>query len=130
MNRARPPSHPTEGTMKTLKLAMPFAVALALSAPSVASAETGAVHDFLRGPLISPAAATLHIVPPAGGQVMLHRNGKAARWFVQPGFIQVQPGVTYELTGVRNNTVVFNSGLVARPGMMDVVWGGASDAPD
>ncbi len=117
--------------MKTTKLFAQLAVALGLlAAPSVASAETGAVHAFLRGPLINPASATLRIIPPSGGQVMLHRDGKAARWFVQPGLIQVEPGVTYEITAVRNNTVVFNSGLVARAGMTDVVWNNLSDTPD
>src|SRR5438105_3433289 len=89
----RPNPRPSEGAgkMKALKLFAPLAVALGLmAAPSVASAQdAGAVHSFLRGPLINPAAATLHIVPPAGGQVMIHRDGKAARWFVQPGLLTV-----------------------------------------
>ncbi len=117
--------------MKTFKLLAPLAAVLGLlAAPSVASADTGAVHNFLRGPIINPAAATLRIVPPSGGQVMLHREGKAARWFVQTGLVQVEPGVTYEITAVRNNAVVFNSGIVARPGVTDIVWNNLTDAPD
>lgn len=116
--------------MNTTKLFSQLAVALGLlTTPSLAVAETGAVHNFLRGPIINPVASTLRIVPPQGGQVMLHRAGKAARWFVQPGLVQVEPGATYELTAVRNNAVVFNSGIVARAGVLDVAWSNDSDTP-
>jgi hypothetical protein len=60
---------------------------------------------------------------------MLQRAGKAARWFVQPGVIQIEPGVTYDISAVRDNTIVFRSGIMAQPGLMDVVWTEASDTP-
>jgi hypothetical protein len=117
--------------MKTTRFCSQLAVALGLlTAPSLASAETGAVHAFLRGPFNHPASSTLHIVPPEGGQVMLHRDGKAARWFVAPGFVEVEPGVPYEVAAVRNNAIVFTSGVVARAGMLELVWTNASDAPN
>jgi hypothetical protein len=59
----------------------------------------------------------------------LHREGKTARWFLQPGIVAVKPGVNYAVTAVRDGEVLFDSGVVAQPGVLDLVWGDADPAP-
>ncbi|MBM4356677.1 MAG: hypothetical protein FJ096_01060 [Deltaproteobacteria bacterium] len=94
-----------------------------------ASAEPAPVQRFLRGPWFRPSASTLRISPPRGGHVILHRDGKPARWFLQPAAIQVEPGVTYAVTAVRGDEVLFDSGVVARAGILDLVWTDETSTP-
>jgi hypothetical protein len=103
--------------------------ALLFAAPSTARAEAGPVQRFLRGPYFPVAASTLRIVPPPGGHVMLHRDGKPVRWFMVPSAISVEPGIPYAVTAVRDDRVVFDSGIVARPGILDLAWSEA-DTPN
>lgn len=105
-----------------------FALAV-LALSNVASAEIGPVQRFLRGPLLPARSSALRIVPPAGGHVLLHREGKPARWFLQPGLVTVEPGVPYAITAVRDGEVLFDSGVVARPGLLSLTWEESATAP-
>lgn len=100
-----------------------------LAIPASAVANPGPVQSFLRGPYFQPSAATLRIFPPSGGHVMLHRDGKPVRWFINPSALTVEPGVTYAVTAVRDDKVIFDSGVVARAGILDLSWDQGRDAP-
>lgn len=132
MTAPLPSSYPSKvATMNLRKHLGPIALALGiLSTSASASADdVGLVQRYLRGPFFQPSAATLRIQPPPGGHAILHRNGKPVRWFMIPAAVQVEPGATYALTAVRGDQVIFDTGIMARPGVLDVVWGAASDAP-
>ncbi len=105
-----------------------ISLATGVLVPAAAGADTGPVQSFLRGPFFPPGDSTLRIVPPRGGHVMLHRSGKPVRWFMTPMALRVEPGVTYAVTAVRDEKVVFDSGVVARAGILDLVWT-ESDSP-
>jgi len=116
---------------KTQLLFAQLAVAMALLiAPATAFAGGGPVYNALRGPVLDPYATTmLQVVPPKGGYVMVHRGGKLVTWFQQAGAMSVVPNQSYNLAAIVGSTMVFNGGIVARPGLTSVVWSGNSATP-
>jgi hypothetical protein len=48
---------------------------------------------------------------------------------LQAAAVQVEPGVTYAVTAVRDDQVLFDSGVVARAGILDLVWAGDEAEP-
>jgi hypothetical protein len=71
---------------------------------------------------LDASAATIRVVPPRGANVMIYRNNKVEGWFVAPGVTTVQPGEVYGIVATRGTNVLFNAGLLLRPGWTDVVW--------
>ena len=112
---------------KTTKLLLPFLVALSLlAAPAVALAQTGPVHQVLAGTVFDPAATNLRIVPPKGGMVLVYRDGKAVGWLMRAGYLTVKPNRLYGVVATRGTTMLFNAGLMVRPGLTELVWKGDS----
>lgn len=103
--------------------------ALSTVSPAGAEGPVSPLQRLLRGPWFPAASSLLRVTPPRGGHVMLHREGKVSRWFLQPAIIRVEPGVTYGVTAIRDGSVLSDSGLVARPGMLDVNWASLDGAP-
>lgn len=90
--------------------------------PASVNADPGSVQLFLQRQYAQPIDSIIRITPPNGGYVMLHREGKPVRWIAIPTAIRVESWITYTLTAVINGNIVFNSGIVARIGILDVYW--------
>ncbi len=112
-------------TWKLLTIAAAVCAAL-LSVSATATA--GPVNRALTGGILDPYATTLRVVPPRGGMVMVHQNGKAVGWFMQAGIVNVTPNQIYGLTATRGTHVLFNASIVAREGYTQAIWG-EDDAP-
>ena len=99
-------------------------LALALCTLAIpAAAQAGPVNDVLRADrLPPPGQATVRIVPPRGGTVMLYRGGKVAGWFMRPGFAQVDARVPYGVMATRGTAVLFHAGISMNPGLTELVW--------
>ncbi len=109
--------------MSQTKLFLQMAIVLAaLAVPAAASAQSGAVHDALRGTAFDPYASTIRVVPPRGGAVMVYRRGKLTGWWLQPGIATVRPGHVYGVLATRGTRMVFNAGILIRPGATELVW--------
>jgi hypothetical protein len=109
--------------MNKTKLFLQTAIVLAaLAIPAAASAQSGAVHDALRGSVFDPYASTISVVPPRGGAVMVYRHGKVTGWYLQPGIATVRPGQVYGVLATRGTRMVFNAGILIRPGATELVW--------
>lgn len=87
------------------------------------------VVGALNGPRLDPMAATARIVPPRGGTVMLYRDGKMKGWFTQASYAKLEPGRVYGVVATRGSSMLFNAGIIARPGLTEVVWEGSNKAP-
>ncbi|HZO13425.1 MAG TPA: hypothetical protein VFB62_09195 [Polyangiaceae bacterium] len=100
-------------------------IALALCTLAIpAAAQAGPVHDALRADrLPPPGQATVRIVPPRGGTVMLYRGGQVVGWFMRPGFAQVDARVPYGIMATRGTAVLFHAGITMNPGLTELVWG-------
>ena len=86
------------------------------------NADTDTVQSFLQRKYAQPLDSIIRITPPIGGYAILHREGKPVRWIMIPTAIRVEPWITYTLTAVINENIVFNSGIVARIGTLDICW--------
>ncbi len=115
-----------EGNLMTkTKLFLQMAIVLAaLAVPAVASANPSSIHDALRGTAFDPYASTIRIVPPKGGAVLVYRHGKAVGWYLQPGIATVRPGAVYGVLATKGTRMVFNGGVLIRPGATEMVWNG------
>jgi len=105
------------------------AAASAQPAPSYGGPQVlpGKVPGPLRGTPADPAATTLHLTPPRGGMVMLHRKNKTLQWYTTSAMVTLQPGVAYGITATRGGTMLFNQRIVLQPGVTQLSWspGGA-----
>jgi len=111
--------------MSKTKLFLQMAIVLAaLAIPAVASADPGTIHDALRGTAFDPYATTMRIVPPKGGAVLVYRRGKAVGWWLQPGITTVRPGQVYGVLATKGTRMIFNGGVLVRPGTTSLVWDG------
>jgi hypothetical protein len=98
----------------------------ALLFPALASAQPVFVGQ--RGPLTgSPldpfAPSRVQIVPPNGGYVVMYRGDAILGWWTQPGLAVVEPGQVYSVAAARGPFLLFQSGIVFRPGLTALVWG-------
>ncbi len=82
----------------------------------------GKVAGPLQGTPADPSATTLHITPPRGGMVMLHRNNKTLQWYTTSALVTLQPGVAYGVTATRGGTMLFNQRIVLQPGVTQLSW--------
>ncbi len=109
--------------MPKTKLFLQMTIVLAaLAIPAAASAQSGAIHDALRGSAFDPYASTISVVPPKGGAVMVYRHGKVTGWFLQPGIATVRPGQVYGVLATKGTRMVFNAGILIRRGATELVW--------
>lgn len=100
----------------------------ALAVPTAAYA--GPVNDFLRADRLPPVGqATVRVVPPRGGSVMLYRDGKVAGFFMRPGFANVEAGQPYGVMAMRGTFQVFHAGILVHPGLTELVWEDGANAP-
>ncbi len=110
-------------TQRFAQLIAALAVSFAALLTAPEASASGPVNQLLTGGLIDPYATTLRVVPPQGGMVVLHRNGAAVAWFMQPGLVNLSPNQIYTLTATRGQTMLFNANLLMRRGYTQAVWG-------
>lgn len=113
------------------RIALFFFVAV-MALPAVAVAQPmlygaprilpGKVPGPLRGTPADPRATTLHVTPPRGGMVMLHRNNRMLQWYTSSAMVTLQPGVTYGITATRGGTMLFNQRVILQPGVTQLSW--------
>jgi hypothetical protein len=117
-------------TRRLWQLALTTALALTpMLLAADALAQSGPVNQFLTGGTIDPMATTLKVVPPEGGMVMVHRDGKAVAWLMQAGYVRLKPNREYGIVATRGTSMLFNGGLYARPGLTQFRWT-SSDTPE
>jgi hypothetical protein len=109
-----------------LKLLTIAAAVLAAVLTTSASASAGPVNRFLTGGLVDPLATTMRIVPPRGGMVMVHDNGKAVAWLTRAGYVNVKPNRVYGITATRGRTLLFSTNMRVRRGYTEMIWGQGS----
>ncbi len=111
--------------MKTARIRKLFALAALVVATVVmtsASAFAAPVNRLLTGGVVDPMATTLKIVPPRGGTVVVHNNGRAVAWFMRAGFVNLKPNHVYSVTATRGQSMLFNRNVMMRRGYTELVW--------